>query len=132
MDRVRRHFGRLLDDDARGRGPRSPSSPRAAIFDAGAAFVVEVEVPGFGKADVQVSVDKDVVTLTGARALPPQREGYSAHRRERADMRLARSFALPARIDAERVDATLQNGVLTVTLPKAAEDKPRAVDIRVK
>jgi HSP20 family protein len=58
---------------------------------------------------------------------PP--EGYKPHRQERAGFQATRSFALPCRVDPERVKATLVDGVLTVRLAKAAEAQPRRVSI---
>jgi HSP20 family protein len=131
MDRVRRRFERVLD----GAGPSRFSvarvaGPRVDVFDAGASFVVEAELPGFKSDDVSVTVENDVLTLSGHRPAQP-RDGYSLHRRERAEApKFSRSFTLPARVDAERVEAELADGILTVTLPKAAESRPRQISIK--
>ena len=130
MDRVRRRFGRILDEGPRAGAAGYRAGPRVAAFDAGDAFVVEAELPGFRSEDVAVTVEKDVLTLTGKRPAEP-REGFSVHRRERPETRLAQSFAMPGRVDAERVEATLEKGVLTVRLPKAADARPRQIAVKV-
>jgi HSP20 family protein len=70
-----------------------------------------------------------VLTLSGARktAVP---EGHSAHRQERPSFEFSRSYALPAKVDADKTHATLKNGVLTITLEKAPEVKPRQITVR--
>ena len=130
MERVRRRFGRILDDESRPRGAGRSAAPRVSVLDSGAGFVVEAELPGFRNEDVQVTVERDVLTLTGKRPAE-KRDGYSVHRRERPEMTFARSFTLPARVDAERIEASLRDGVLTVQLPKAAESRPRQIAIKV-
>ena len=57
-------------------------------------------------------------------------EGYSVHRKERGAFRFTRSFALPAKVDVEKVQAVLKHGVLTVTLPKAKEAQPRQISVK--
>jgi HSP20 family protein len=59
---------------------------------------------------------------------PPQ--GHSTHRSERTSYRFARTFELPSKIDSDRVDARLENGVLTVSLPKAPEAQPKQISVK--
>lgn len=112
-----------------GAGLRTASWPRAELRDTGAALTLSAELPGMSERDVHLTVNGQVVTLEGERRdeVP---EGYSVHRRERAQVRFARSFTLPCKIDPERVEASLENGVLTVTLPKAPEARPRQIAVR--
>ena len=100
----------------------------SSFRDDGANFVLRADVPGLSEGDVQISVAGDTVTLRGERkvAVP---EGYSTHRRERSAVSFAKSFQLPTRIDAEKVVATLKHGVLTLTLPKAADAQPRQISV---
>jgi len=101
------------------------------LYDQGSQLVVRAELPGVSEGDVQLTVDHGVLSLKGTRktALP---EGYSVHRQERADYQFARSFSLPCKVDVEKTTASMKNGLLTVTLPKAAEEQPRQITVAVK
>jgi HSP20 family protein len=87
-------------------------------------------VPGLAEGDVSVYVEDETLILRGERqsAVP---EGYQVHLRERAATAFSRKVALPGRVDAEAVTATLKEGVLTVTLPKAKETLPRQISVKV-
>lgn len=88
------------------------------------------ELPGVAPETLDVAVQNDTVTIKGTRAAPAQQEGEQWLRQERAYGDFARSFALPFRVNPEQVSARAENGVLTVTLPRAEEEKPRRIAIR--
>jgi HSP20 family protein len=103
-------------------------TPKTNIYDLGGKFEVRAEVPGFSKEDLSVKVQGNYLELSGTRkADPPQ--GYSIHRNERNTLSFTRSFTLPADIDAERVEAALQNGILHLSLAKSAAATPRQIPI---
>lgn len=129
MERLRRTFDRALDDFGRTQTARAGAIPPLDLYDAGNSFVLEAEVPGFAAEDVKLTIEKEVLTLSGERKLE-EREGFSLHRRERPPLKFARSVTLPARIDAERVAAKLEDGVLRIELPKAAEARPRQITVK--
>jgi HSP20 family protein len=102
--------------------------PRASLHDAGATLVLTADVPGLGEKDVQLTIHQEVLSLSGERKQDvPQ--GYYVHRQERAPVKFSRSFALPCKVDPDASTAALKNGVLTVTLAKAAEAKPRQITV---
>ena len=132
LDDFRRRMDRLFEGfDARwGAGEAYGATwPRAELHDTGSELVLEAEVPGLSDKDVQLTVTQDTLGLAGERKVEVP-EGYSVHRRERGNQRFARSWALPTKIDTERVAATVKNGVLTVTMPKSAEARPRQITVR--
>jgi HSP20 family protein len=92
--------------------------------------VVTAELPGVNLEDINISVEDDTLTLRGDRQREELEEGVTYHRRERRFGSFLRTFQLPFRVDADKVDATLKNGVLSVSLPRAEEDKPRRIVIR--
>ena len=96
--------------------------------DTSEAFTVRAEVPGLNEKDVEINVTANVLSLKAARKVEAP-EGYTAHRRERSSFSFARSFELPTHIDPEKVQASLKQGVLTVTLPKVAEAQPKKVTV---
>src|SRR5262252_3882933 len=118
FDELRRQMAQLFDEYDNGSW-LSPSLfggaqvwPRINLVDTGAALVLTADVPGLS--------EKDVLSIAGELKLTPL-EGYSIQRQERGAFPLTRNFNLPSRIDNEKATATVKQGVLTVTLPKAAE-----------
>lgn len=138
MDELRRRMDRLFEEyDAPARAqlrgefdqlPRYAMGPRIHLFDTGKAFVVKADLPGMTEKDVQISLNQDVLTLTGERKSDAP-EGYVVHRKERNPARFSRSFTLPSKVDPEQTSAVLKNGVLTLTLNKAPEAQPRQIAV---
>ena len=91
------------------------------------AFVVRAELPGFRKEDLAIDLADGVLTITGTQKTETKNETASAQER-----RVTRAIALPENVDVEKIAAAYENGVLTVTLPKREEAKPRQVAIEVK
>ena len=89
---------------------------------------VRAELPGIAADDIEVNTRDNSLIITGARKIAEQ-EGVVYHRREREAGSFKRITSLPTRIDASKVRATLKNGVLTVTLAKAAEAKPAKIAV---
>ena len=79
--------------------------------------------------DLDISVVAESLTLAGRRPLPETEEGAQWHRHERWHGEFSRTLQLPYRIDAENVEASFRNGVLSITLPRAEEDRPRRISI---
>lgn len=123
---LRRELDRLFGDFERS---VAPGATPVTFEDDGASFVLRADVPGLTENDVQISVAGNTVTLRGERKLEAP-EGHSVHRRERSAVKFAKSFELPARVDADKVSATLKHGVLTLTLPRAAEVQPRQISVK--
>lgn len=123
---LRRELERLFGDFE-----RSSAQPASTLSfdDDGSNFVLRAEVPGLTENDFQINLAGNTLTLKGERKVDAP-EGYTVHRRERSAFRFARSLELPARVESEKVTATLKNGVLTVTLPKAAEAQPRQIAVK--
>lgn len=123
---LRRELDRLFGEFERSSAP-APST--LSFEDDGTNFVLRAEVPGLTENDFQINLAGNTLTLKGERKVEAP-EGYTVHRRERSAFRFARSLELPARVDGEKVTATLKNGVLTVTLPKTAEAQPRQIAVK--
>lgn len=128
MDGLRRRMERMMDQTEASGGTYAP---RVNVWDNGTEFVLEAELPGLSEKDVTIRVNHDVLTLEGERKVEVP-EGASVHRRERPSLRFARSFTLPTKVDPDKVTATLTNGVLTVTLARAADAQPRQIPVRVQ
>lgn len=132
FDAVRRRMDQVFRDYDQSAGPRPRVTyPRASLRDTSEGFVLTAEVPGLGENDIQISATMDSLTIAGERKGKAP-EGYAVHRQERGALRFARSFALPAKIDVEKITAGLKLGVLTVTMPKHPESQPKAITVKVQ
>lgn len=132
IDQLRRRMDRVFLDFEPGYTAELAEGtyPRTNVFDGGNAFVLRADVPGLEDKNLKLTLTNNVLTLSGERRSDAP-EGYSVYRQERAPYRFSRSYALPAKVDPEKAAATLKDGVLTVTLEKAAEVKPRQIAVRV-
>jgi HSP20 family protein len=109
---------------------RAPRSVWPAInaFETKEAFVYRAQVPGLGQGDVAVYVEDGALVLRGERKADIP-EGSAIRLRERAPVAFTRKLPLPGRVDADAVLATMKDGILTVTLPKAKDALPRQVTV---
>lgn len=103
--------------------------PAVDIRETGDSYVVAAELPGLTRDDVQITIENNVLKLTGERRFEKEVEEEEFHRVERAYGSFSRAFALPTRVDPERVEAAFKDGILTITVPKAAEARPRKIEI---
>lgn len=119
----------LLRRRASGRAAvRAVEAPTGRFQDTGEALVFWLAVPGVTERDIRVDVTREELTVSLQRATASP-EGYTAQRRERADLALRRTFSLPAPVDPEAATARVKDGVLTITLPKVAEVRPRTIPV---
>lgn len=121
-------FNRLLNEPRAGR----PWSPAVDIFETEDELVLKADVPEVDLKDIDVRVENQTLTLSGERKFEKENGSQSFHRIERSYGQFTRSFTVPSTVDTEKVEASYQNGVLTVKLPKKAAAKPRQVKIEVK
>lgn len=132
LEQVRRDMYRFLD--ALSRSPAEWQS--AGVFPLINAtqdrnnYYVRAELPGVVAEDLEISAVNRTLTLAGKRSSPPE-EGVSYHRKERMDGAFSRSITLPTEFENDKVEASLVNGLLTVTLPKPEKAKPRQISVKV-
>jgi HSP20 family protein len=127
LTQLQRQIDALFTDWVRPQ--RRVAGPAFDVFDDGEHYRVVADMPGLRTEDLEVEVTEDGLAVRGARKLDVP-EGYSVHRRERESLQLARSFTFPTKLDPENVNATLSQGVLTITLGKRADAKPRSISVR--
>jgi len=132
-DEMDRLFGGLLGDGPAFESLFTPPGVRAFpalnVWETDDNLFVEAELPGSKMEDIEVFVEGGELTLRGQRK-PAEDERATFHRRERGVGSFSRVLRLPIDIDVERVEANLQNGVLTIRLPKAPSARPRKIEIR--
>lgn len=133
QDRINRIFGdaytRRQDDDLTQRGDWFP--PVDIYESAEQEIVLKAELPGISREDIDLRVENNTLTLRGERKQDTEVKQEQFHRVERSYGAFSRSFALPSRIDTERVRADFKDGVLTITLPIKAEAKPRQIQVDI-
>lgn len=110
---------------------QAAGSPAMDVRETPEAFIIEADVPGAKKDEVQIEVADNVVTVKGERWSQREEEKKSYHLAERQVGSFRRSVAIPGGFDAGKVAAKFENGVLTITLPKPEEKKPRKIEVRV-
>ncbi len=103
--------------------------PAVDVKETADAYVVHAELPGLSKEDIQVTLENNVLRLSGERRFEKKDEKDNYHRIERAYGTFSRSFTLGAGTMADKVKAEFKDGVLTITIPKSEETKPRAIAI---
>jgi HSP20 family protein len=104
-------------------------SPALDLYQSNDNVVAVVELPGMRKEDIELSLHDGTLTISGERKRESSSNGEKAERTERYIGRFRRSIALPTRVDAGKVSATYRDGILTVTLPKAEEVKPKQIQV---
>ena len=95
-------------------------------------LLVKASVPGIKPEQLEVTVQGETLTIKGEAQEEQQREQGRYHVRERRQGAFSRTLALPFPIQNDKVQATFENGVLTLTLPKAEEIKPRTIKVQAK
>lgn len=104
-------------------------TPRVDVREEAARFVILADLPGVDPADIDVQMDKNVLTLKGSRKSESKEEGAKFTRVERHQGSFERRFTLPDSADAEGISATGRHGVLEISIPKKAESAPRRIAI---
>jgi HSP20 family protein len=107
-------------------------APAIEVFEKGDKFVIKAEVPGMKEEDVDVSVVGDTLTIRGEKKAESEVSEEDYYCCERSYGSFFRSIALPSTVDAKKIEASYEDGVLEVTLSKAAEVKPKKVPISAK
>ena len=105
-------------------------TPVLDLYENNDSIIAVVELPGMRKEDIEVSLHDGMLTIAGERKSYAE-EGHQAERSERYVGKFRRSISLPTRVDASKVNATYKDGILTITLPKAEEAKPKQIQVNV-
>jgi HSP20 family protein len=106
----------------------SRAFPALNVWQEGDNILAEAELPGLKSEDIEISVVGNELTIKGRRP-ETKDEGTAFHRRERGTGEFTRVVRLPVEVDADKVQASLQDGVLRLTLPKAEAAKPRKIQV---
>lgn len=107
-------------------------APALDVYEDKDALTVNVELPGMKKEDISVSFEDGVLAISGERKNEQEAKEDTTYRSERFYGRFHRSLTLPKPINVEKVKAAYKDGILTITLPKAEEARPRQINVSVK
>jgi HSP20 family protein len=128
------HFDDLFSDnifETLDRKLMSGSWPKVDITESGNGYMIKADLPGMDKKDITVSVENGVLTITGEKADEHKKEKGKYYHLERSYGKFSRSFYLPEGADAEKIDASMKNGVLELNIQKTEKQKPKSIDIKV-
>ena len=122
---LHQQLGHLVGADAPG------WTPPVDLYETPHEFVLTAELPGLRRDQIEIQAEENRVLIRGARSATPDREipCEQYHRVERGHGHFSRAFALPEPIEVDRITADLKDGVLTVTLPKAADRGTRRIEV---
>lgn len=104
--------------------------PAFEVKETNEAFVLKADVPGVAESELDIAVHNSILTVSGTRHAEERKEGDSFALYERQYGSFSRSFSLPDTADGERIEAKLDSGVLTLTIWKKAEAKPRKITLK--
>lgn len=104
--------------------------PAVDVFDTQDAVVLKAELPGMKVDDIEIEVDDNVLTLKGERTFEEKIDDERYYRVERRYGSFQRSLALPQGVKADEIQATYEDGVLQVTVPKAEAEKPKRIEVK--
>jgi HSP20 family protein len=128
-------FGRLADlqdeFDRLFESPLTAWSPALDVREDKDSFVIRAELPGLKREDIEVSLQDGALVISGERKFEKTEEGVEVHRQERYYGKFQRALTLPEPVAVDKVKADYKDGILTVTLPKTEEARPRKIDVSV-
>ena len=129
IERMQREVGRIFDDVSRNRLAVAPSFPAMNVWSNEEGIVITAELPGVSPDDIDISVVGDTLTLSGGRQ-PEAIENVKYHRRERSQGKFTRTFQLPFTVEAGKVEAFFDKGILHISLPRAEAEKPKKIAVK--
>jgi HSP20 family protein len=129
LDRLQREMNRLFENYDRGFAP-SVNYPAVNLWLNEDGAVVTAEVPGLDGKDLDISVVGETLTISGERKSDATSDDAVYHRQERSFGKFTRMVELPFVVEATKVQANLENGVLRIFLPRAEQDRPRKITVK--
>lgn len=131
---LQNEFDRLFDGFWTLRNDESGDAvwtPRVDLSETAEAYKVEIDVPGMKRDDININFHDHTLSISGERQAESTDEQTGEYVRiERSHGSFYRSFTLPKSVDSNKIDARYEDGVLTVTIPKAEDSKPKRIDVR--
>jgi HSP20 family protein len=133
FDQLRRDLMRTFDafGGDRAAGPTTSGVfPPINVTQDDNHYYVRAEIPGVNAGDLSISALRNRLSISGKREIAREQDRVSYHRKERAEGVFNRTVTLPTPVDADRIEARYADGILSLTLPKAEEAKPRQITVK--
>jgi HSP20 family protein len=134
FDELQEEINKLFEDATRTPGPRGlferTFSPAVDISETPDSYRVVCDLPGMDMEDIEISISSNVLTLKGEKKATPKQESDQLYHEETSVGRFQRTLQLPLAVDADKANAVLKNGVLTIQLPKREDVKPRQIAVK--
>lgn len=128
QDELNRMFENFFSN-ARSEETETMWAPRIDVIEDKEKYTVKIDVPGIRKDDVKITLNENVLNIRGERAEELKSENETYHLVERRNGKFSRSLTLPTNVSVNDIKAKFTDGVLTISLPKAEEAKPREISI---
>ena len=132
---IQDEINRMFDDfggNREGETGISKIYPASDIVENKDSFVISVELPGLKKEDVKVTLQNNMLTISGEKKVESETKEHTFHRVERTYGSFFRSFEMPVPVDSGKIQADFKDGILKINLPKQEEAKPREIAISIK
>ena len=126
LNRLHRELDQTFENAARD----ASWSPAVDIHEEAGRFVVHADLPGVKPGDIEITADKGVLTLRGARNFEQRQDDGHYSRVERVTGKFVRSFTLPENVQTDAIKASFKDGVLELTIPKVAKPEPRRIEVQ--
>ena len=130
MDRLRREMNGLFSNYGRAGG--ATTYPLLNAYDEKDDVVITAELPGLSKDQVNITFSDGVLTIAGKQETPANLKRMTVVRKERSEGEFEKTLRIPVKIKQDGINASFGNGILTITLPKAEEVKPKTISIEAK
>lgn len=130
MDRFQREMNRYFEGQEQTRYSLDGNLPLMNVYTNEEDAIVTVELPGTDPEAIEISVVGETLTVSGERASEECSDSANYHRQERTCGKFNRSIQLPFPVEADKVEARMEKGLLSIRLPRAEEDKPRRITVR--
>lgn len=130
QNQLERLFGEAVERGSRGDFDFGSWMPPVDLREETDKLVLEMELPGLKKDDIEISLENNVLTIKGERKFEKEEKKENYNRIERAYGKFSRSFSLPTTVKPDGIDASLKDGILTLALPYAEEAKPKKISIK--
>ncbi len=133
FDRYTRVRGRSLrEGDSETELTLAEWSPSVDIEESDDSYLIKADLPGVKKKDIEVTIDNGVLNISGEKRVEKETgKGTKQHRTERYCGSFARYFTLPRAVQADKIEAQFSDGVLSLTIPKTEEAKPKSIEVKV-
>ncbi len=130
---LRQAMDKFMEDGLRYPGVFTEGTmPSVDIFETDNDFVVKASVPGVKQEDLDISIVGATLTIKGEIKAEEEQKGKNYYRQECRYGSFARSLTLPAELNADKAEANMENGILTLTIPKMEKAKPKAIKVKAK